>query len=106
MLLNRRPIQFRLLFLICMVLAVVLLASTGSSWIGTAAAQTVPSVTPEGTLAPPTLVPTPTPTPPPAPAPIWPWAICGGIGILALTLLFIWLRRRRGEETEEVLPPV
>ncbi len=54
MFLNRRPIQFRLLFLICMVLAVVLLASTGSSWIGTAAAQTVPSVTPEGTLPPPT----------------------------------------------------
>lgn len=106
MFLNRRPIQFRLLFLITMVLAVVLLASTGSSWIGTAAAQTVPSVTPEGTLPPPTPVPTPTPTPTPPPAPIWPWTICGGVGVLALILLFIWLRRRRGEETEEVLPPV
>ena len=103
--LTRKSTRFRPLLLICMVLTVVLLASTGSSWIGTAAAQTVPSVTPEGTLPPPTPVPTPTPTPPPAPAPIWPWAICGGVGVLALILLFIWLRRRRGEETEEVLPP-
>lgn len=104
--LTRKPTRFRLLLLICMVLTVVLLASTGSSWIGTAAAQTIPSATPEGTLPPPTPVSTATPTPPPPPpASIWPWTICGGMGVLILTLLFFWLRRRREEEVEETLPP-